>query len=530
MSPLHRTGALVRLVLRRDRIRLLVWVGGILVVLLASAASMPDLYPDDAAIAAYVEISRNPAVVVFTGPGYGFDDPSIGTVLVNELELFGGIALALMSMFLIVRHTRAEEDSERVELLRSSAVGRHAPTAAAVVVVGCADLVIGIGAALGFVAMGYGAAGAITLAGSLTAVGLVFVGVATVAAEVAGNARSALAIAGVALGAAFVLRAVGDVGDSGWRWLSPIGWAQASRAFAGERWWPLALAAIVAAGLVVAAFWLATRRDLGAGIVPARPGPATAAGWITSPLGFAVKLQWAAVVAWTAGMLVLAVVFAAIADDVETIVEVSSAMEEVLLGAGGADVVDAYLATAITMLGSIAAGFAVASASRLRAEEAAGRAEPLLATPTSRWRWAGSHALVALAGSALVLAAAGAGLGATRAVATGDAGELPRLVAATLASAPAVWLLAAVAIALFGLAPRAAFGAWLALAVVWTVVFFGELLDLPRWARGVSPFEHLPLVPVEDPTVLPLAVLSAVAAALAALGLWAFARRDLRAA
>lgn len=251
MSPLHRTGALVRLVLRRDRIRLLVWVGGILVVLLASAASMPDLYPDDAAIAAYVEISRNPAVVVFTGPGYGFDDPSIGTVLVNELELFGGIALALMSMFLIVRHTRAEEDSERVELLRSSAVGRHAPTAAAVVVVGCADLVIGIGAALGFVAMGYGAAGAITLAGSLTAVGLVFVGVATVAAEVAGNARSALAIAGVALGAAFVLRAVGDVGDSGWRWLSPIGWAQASRAFAGERWWPLALAAIVAAGLVV---------------------------------------------------------------------------------------------------------------------------------------------------------------------------------------------------------------------------------------------------------------------------------------
>lgn len=530
MTTLYGAATLVRFVLRRDRFRLIAWIGGIVAVVLASAAGLPDVYPDDAAIQAYVELSRNPAIVAFAGPGYGFGDPSIGAVLVNEVELYGGIAMALMSLFLIVRHTRAEEDSERVELVRSNAVGRHAPTAAAIAVVGAANLVIGLGAAIGFVAIGYGPVGSFTLAGSLTAVGLVFVGVAAVAAEVAGNARSALALGGVVLGTAFVLRAIGDVGDNAWRWASPIGWAQSSRAFADERWWPLLMALAAGVALVVAAFWLSTRRDLGAGIVAVRPGPPVAAGWSASPFGFAIKLQWGAVAAWTTALFVLAVVFGAIAEDVETIVEASPAIEEVLLGAGGADVVDTYLATAITMLGSIAAGFAVASASRLHTEEAAGRAESLLATAISRRRWVASHVLVAGAGTALVLAAAGAGLGTTRAVASGDAGELSRLTGSALASAPAVWVLAAVAVALFGLVPRASLAGWGVLAVVWIVVFFGELLDLPGWARNVSPFEHLALVPVEDPAAGPLVALTALAAALALAGLWGFGRRDLRAA
>src|SRR5690606_7377913 len=145
-----------------------------------------------------------------------------------------------------------------------------------------------------------------------------------------------------------------------------------------------------AVALVVAAFWLSTRRDLGAGIVPARPGPPVAAGWSASPLGFAVKLQWAAVAAWTAAMLVLAVVFGAIAEDVETIIEASPAMEEMLLAAGGADVVDTYLATAITMLGSIAAGFAVASASRLHTVDEAAESESLPAPSLTRRPWPAS--------------------------------------------------------------------------------------------------------------------------------------------
>lgn len=45
------------------------------------------------------------------------------------------------------------------------------------------------------------------------------------------------------------------------------------RPFADERWWPLFLFLGGSAVLVALAFALMSRRDVGAGIVAARPGP-----------------------------------------------------------------------------------------------------------------------------------------------------------------------------------------------------------------------------------------------------------------
>ena len=59
-----------------------------------------------------------------------------------------------------------------------------------------------------------------------------------VAAQITENTRVVYAIGGLVLGAAFVLRAVGDIGDGTISWLSPIGWAQKTRPFAGDVWWP----------------------------------------------------------------------------------------------------------------------------------------------------------------------------------------------------------------------------------------------------------------------------------------------------
>ena len=135
-TTLTGVGRLIRFVLRRDRIRLSVWLVGLGAFIVISAASLPPVYPDQAAIDTYVRLfGDNPALIAFAGPGYGFDDPNIGVILVNETQLWGCIGVALMSIFLLNRHTRAEEDDERTDLLRSNVVGRHAPSAAAVAVV-----------------------------------------------------------------------------------------------------------------------------------------------------------------------------------------------------------------------------------------------------------------------------------------------------------------------------------------------------------------------------------------------------------
>ena len=62
------------------------------------------------------------ASIAMTGPARALN--TVGGQVTWQATAFGAITIGLMSMFLVVRHTRAEEESGRDELLRSAAVGR----------------------------------------------------------------------------------------------------------------------------------------------------------------------------------------------------------------------------------------------------------------------------------------------------------------------------------------------------------------------------------------------------------------------
>jgi len=530
VTTLTGVGRLIRFILRRDRVRLTVWIIAISGVTLASAGGLPSIYPDQAAVESYVALfGNNPALVAFAGPGYGFENPNIGLVLVNETQLNGIIALALMSIFLVNRHTRAEEESERAELVRSNVVGRHAPAAAASAVIGGANVVVGAICAVGFVALDYQTSGSLALAASMTSAGLLFAGVAAVVAQITNSGRATLGLSSAVLALAFAIRAVGDVADNGLSWLSPIGWAQAVRAYADERWWTLGLCAVAAAGLVMGAFWLSTRRDLGSGLVPPRPGRPRAPAWMTRPLGLAFRLQRGALIGWTVALGLMGFLYGSIAQDIEQMVEDNQVMADVFERLGGGGLTDSFFAVVMGQLGLMGGAFAISSALRLATEEAVGRAEPILAGTTSRWRWAAGHLAIAALGTIVTMSAAGLGIGISYAAITNDAGQIPRLLGAALVTVPAILVLLGIAVATFGLFPSGARAAWGALALAAGVGFFGELVKLPVWTRQISPFEHVPALPAEDLALLPLVVLTTIAAAAVALGLASFRARDLRA-
>ncbi len=179
----------------------------------------------------------------------------------------------------------------------------------------------------------------------------------------------------------------------------------------------------------------------------------------------------------------------------------------------------------------LAAGYAVQATLRLRAEEAELRAEQVLATATPRTGWAGSHLVVAAVGAAVVLAAGGLLAGLAHGLRSGDlGGELPRVLGGALVQLPAVWVMAAVGAALFGLLPRLVVGAtWAVLAVVLFVTHVrGAAPAQPAGCSTLSPFAHLPRLPggrVHGDARL--VWLLAVAGLLAAAGLAGFRRRDL---
>jgi ABC-2 type transport system permease protein len=534
MSGFTGTGQLFRLAVRRDRIVGTVWILGLFVFAASQAASIISLYPTQADLDRLARtasgIGANPAVVALQGPAY--DASTYGGATAWQVVTPGVFLVGLMSLLLMTRHTRQEEETGRAELVSSAAVGRYAWLTASLLFVLAVNVVLAALTALGYIAMDLPVTGSIALAVGVGLNGLVFAGVAAVTAQLTEHSRPANGMAFAVLGVAFLLRAVGDSATQlSWlSWLSPIGWAERFRPFAGERWWLLLLpvAALVVLLMVVAA--LLVRRDVGAGVLATRLGPATAPSWLRSPLGLAWRLQRGSLLGWAVGSAVAGLSFGLIAQDMVQFAEQDPETAEVLrsLGGGGS-ITDIFLAAVLTWIGMLAAGYAIQGVLRLRAEEAELRAEQVLATATPRVGWAGSHLVVAAVGAAVVLAAGGLLAGLAHGLRTGDVGgELPRVLGGALVQLPAVWVLAAVGVLLFGVLPRLVVGAtWAALAVVLFITVFGEALQFDRWLLDLSPFAHLPRLPAAEFTATPVAWLVATAAVLAAAGLAAFRRRDL---
>lgn len=520
------TVTLTRFLVRRERVRIALWVVAIPLLVLLTAASVKGLYPTQHDLDVAARGSEgNAAAIAFNGPPLALD--TMGGEVAFQTGTVGLVVVALMSIFMVGRQTRGEEEAGRAELVRALPTGRHAGVAAALLVVGAMDVVVAAAVTLGLLALRLPAAGSVVFGLSFLAVGLVFAAFTTVAAQVSENTRVVHGGTGAVLGLTFVLRAVGDIGDGRLSWLSPIGWVQKARPYAGERRWPLLLAAGGVAAALALASALAARRDLGAGLVPPRPGPARAAPRLGRPLGLALRLQRGSLIGWSCAVFLTGIAYGWVADDVQDLIGDNDTMRKVIAAFGEASITDAYLTRSLLTVALVGAGFAVQAALRPRGEESALRAEPVLAAPVSRLRWAGSHLTVAVLGSVVVLGAAGLGTGLSYALVSHDAGQIPRLLGAALLYAPALWTLAAVAIALTGLAPRAVGAAWAVLGLCLVTGVLGDVLGLPDRLLDLSPFQHLPQLPAGRPAFGAPAAVTAVAAGLAAAGVAAFRRRDV---
>jgi ABC-2 type transport system permease protein len=525
VSTLTGTGALVRLALRRDRVRLPVWVLGVVGLLMSSIAALPSLYRTTAEREVYAAaVGDNPVAVMMGGPGAGL--PSLGGIVVFEVAVVGYVAVGLMSVLLVVRHTRAEEEAGRTELIRSAVLGRHAGPAAALVVVAVANVLVGLGVGAGMIGTGLPAAGSAALAASFVAFGLVMTAVGLVAAQLTEHSRGAAGAGSAALAVFFVLRAAGDIGDGTMSWASPMGWALAVRPFAAERWAVLLLLLATAAALTATALALLDRRDVGAGLVPPRPGPARAPRGLAGPLGLAWRQHRAALLGWGTGLFLLGAAYGSVGESVEELISQNDTLAAFVAGSG-TDLVETFFAVAISMTALVVTGFALQVAVRMRGEETAGRLEPVLATGVSRGRWVAAHLVVAVGGSTLLLALAGVGMGLLHAALTADPAQVGRLTVAAVVWAPAVWVLTGVATALFGLLPRAVAAVWALFGAAAFSLLLGRTARLPGWLVELSPFEHVPQAPAEAVSALPELALVAVAAALAAVGLLGFRRRDV---
>ena len=531
-SGLAGTGALTRLAFRRDRIMLPAWVYLITVLVATTAYSLKKLYPTAAARAQLVAAGGgNPALRFLYGRLNG---SSIGALTVWRYGVWAAIFGALMTIFIVIRHTRGDEEAGRLELVGSTVVGRQAALTAGLLTAVTANVAIFALLCLALPAIGLPVSGSVLFAAAIGASGLAFTGIAAVAAQLAAGVRGARGICLGVLGAAFMLRAIGDsAGPSGPSWLtwtSPLGWVELTRPFDGQRWWVLALPCAVLAAGVGTAYALSARRDLGAGLLPDRPGRPSASGLLRGPLSLAWRLQRGVLGGWAAGVAFIFAASGAAAKGIGSLLGGSTQLRNEFTRLGGqAAITNAYLAALMLLAGLGAAGYATSAVLRLRAEETSGLAEPLLATAVGRIRWGLSHVAVAVFGTAVLLAVAGLAAGLGYGLRAGSAGpQAARMIGAAMAQLPASLVMAGVAVALVGLLPGASVaGAWTVLGAVVVIDLFGEVLQLSHWLLDISPFTHAPKLPGGTVSAAPLVWLCLAALAFSAVGLAALRRRDI---
>ncbi|MGY4645086.1 ABC transporter permease [Cellulomonas sp. URHB0016] len=521
------TGLLLRLALRRDRVRLPVTVAILVLMMAATVSAIETAYPTaEQRQALAATVSTNTAFLALLGPA--LHPESLAAMACWRIGAFLALVVGILGAMTTVRHTRREEEAGRLELVGALRVGRLAALTAGLLT--ALVLVTVTSFAVAVPVLGEGAQGALAFAFQNLVSGLAGVAVAAVAVQVASVARTASSIAVSVLTLTYVLRAVADLSDplSWMAWLSPIGWGQKIDPFGENR---LGLVLLGVATLLVGAgvaYRIALHRDLGAGLIADRPGPAGDPR-LGSVSALTWRLQGTTLGTWVAPVAAYTLLVGFILDSVDDIAGDSPQMQQIVEQIGGKGALqDVFVVTIMSFVGLAAAAYVVAALARLHGEESAGRTELLLGRAVPRATYLLVNVVVVAVGTVVLALAAGLAMGTGYGIVAGTWGSsFWPIVGAGLVQVPAVLVVVGFMTALYGWVPRLVVLGWA--LVVWSVLvgLLGELLGLPSWLQQLSPFAHVPGYPLEDVTAGPLLVLAGIAVVLAAFGVLGFRRRDV---
>lgn len=524
------TLGLTRLTLRRDRLRLPLWVLGLSLFMTALVPVFQHLLTTGDNNQVFALMMENPAMVALVGPVYGAAHFHTGAAYANMMLVFCLIFTALMNIFLLTRHTRQDEEEGRLEVIRSLPVGRLAGLSAALLEALLANVLLALITGLGLYALrgaGMDLAGCFLFGGILGATGLVFAGLTAICCQLTANNRTATGLALGLLMFFYLLRAAGDITWEALALLSPLGLALRSQVFVTNHIWPVFVLLLEAALLAALAMALASKRDLGQGLIPAHPGRAHAAPSLSSPLGLAFRLSRISALVWAYALFILAGTYASVFGEMEAFITGNAMLSALFAASPDFSVTDQFIGLLTAVMAMLSAIPMLTTLARVVSEERQGRAEQLLGLPVARRQLLGAYLGIALVMSLVYPAIIALGFYGVGILVYPQTPALSTFFIASYSYAPALWvLLGLMALLAAALPHRLALG-YSYLGFSFFAVYFGRLMDLPPWVQRLTPLGHVPAYPMEAFRAGPLLALTALAAALVLLAFLLYRRRDL---
>ncbi|MDW0114998.1 ABC transporter permease [Sporosarcina saromensis] len=520
-----------RFILRRDRVRLFVWLFSISALTWLTAISFTGLYQTEQERQAIAETMKNPAMSAMIGKGYGLDAYTTGAMLAHQMLLFTAVAVAIMSILFVNRHTRAEEEDGRFELLRALPVGGLTNIGATLLLNATFNVLLAIVTAIGLLALqieSIDLVGSMLYGAALVVTGIFFGVVTALFAQLSESARGTIGLSFSILGLAYLLRAVGDAGNAILSWFSPLGWVLAAEVFVNNYWWPIVLT--LAGALVIAciAFYLHALRDLGAGYIRARRGRKSASVFLQTSFGLAFRLQRTALYSWAIGMFVLGLSYGSVLGDLESFFLENEMLAQMLQPVEGFSLLEQFipmLMSVIAMIGTIPVLMVML---KVRREEKKGRLDAILSRSVSRIRLLSEYVLLSFLTSIVMLGVGALGLWSASSAVLTENLSIGLLLKAAYVNVPAILVMIGMVVLLIGLLPSRSNAIWVYLIYSFIVVYMGGLLQFPDWLGKLSPFGYVPKVPIEqvNGTIASLVVLLGIV--LIAFGMKMFSKRDVQ--
>lgn len=501
---------LCRFYLRRDWLRTIIWFALILALAVGFGAGVSGMYPDQPSLDAMIEALNNPAFKAMLGQYYLTDGVlTLGGMYSVYMLVWLVMIVGCMSVALVVRHTRQDEENGRLEVVRSLPVGRmaniSATLTAAVILNIILAVLIGLGlGAVGNADRGMDFAGAFAVGGACAAFGIVMAGVTAIFCQLNKSPGSAMAFSFGFLGFLYMIFMMGSMQDNeAVANISILGLIQRSKIFVENDWMPIIITAAVGVLLSAASLWLCKIRDLGESLIPSRPGKADAKPYLKSPSGLAWRLLRPWVIFWALIIPLLGLSYGSIMGDMETFIDTNEVFRQI--SKGNVMVMVSMFMLIMAIIGAIPILHFMLKA---RGEEKRGYAENILSRSASHKDQLRGYFIIAMLSAVFVpfLNAVGFWAGSTPVM--DNPVPFSNWLLSCVVYIPAFLVLIGVAIALIGWLPKYTGLAWGYLGYSFGVLYLGSLLDFPEWMNKLSPFGHIPSLPYveqlgEAPYILP---------------------------
>jgi ABC-2 type transport system permease protein len=525
------TRRLLTLIVRRDRIRIPIWLLALTLMTIVTAPAFEGLYKTQQERQVMAETMKNPAMTAMVGRGYGLDHYTTGAMMAHQMLLFTAITVAIMSILLVARHTRADEEAGMIEMIRSLPAGRLSNLSSALLVMVAVHLVLAAATGLGLAALGIESMdleGSLLYGAALAAAGIFFTAVTALFAQQSENSRGTIGLSFAVLGISYLLRAIGDVSSGTLSWFSPLGWVLGTEVYVNNYWWPVVLTIAAAFAIMALALYLNSIRDLGSGFLPSKRGRSHASAFLQGPFGLGLRLQRTAIVSWAIGMLLLGISYGSVLGDLEEFIGGNEMLAEMVSPVEGVTLTEQFMTMLMSVISMICTIPPLMMALKLRGEEKKNRSEHLLVRAVSRTRLMGSYLAIALGVGIAMLLLAVFGLWAAGSAVMEEALSFTTMLEAALAYLPAMWVITGVALLFIGILPQLTSLTWLYLGYSFIVVYMGDLLQFPEWMGKLSPFGHIPQLPVEEFDTAKVSLLVLLAAGLMLAGFIGYNKRDLQ--